>query len=158
MAILARAPSAGGKARLTADLDASRALRLREALLLDTLAAVTAAGEAVTVFVTPAAYVTEVSSLLGGGVTVQPQCDGDLGARMSRAMETLFVSGATRVVLVGSDLPAIPSSRIADAFAALHEGWDLVLGPAEDGGYYLVGASRPQPSVFEGISWEVRRC
>ena len=56
-------------------------------------------------------------------------------------------------MLIGSDLPTLPSSHLSAAFEALEAGADLVLGPADDGGYYLIGMSRPTPAVFEGIAW-----
>jgi len=81
-----------------------------------------------------------------------PQVDGDLGARMSAAIDRVLCGGARRVVLIGSDVPQISAEIVVDAFARLADGADLVLGPAEDGGYYLIGA-RSVPPVFEDIRW-----
>lgn len=83
--------------------------------------------------------------------TVIPQGGGDLGARMER----LFLRLASRpVILVGSDIPEISERRIKDAFAALR-GRDAVFGPAEDGGYWLVGLRRPRLArgLFAGVRW-----
>jgi hypothetical protein len=82
-----------------------------------------------------------------------PQSGDDLGERMSAAFRQLFAAGYARVILIGSDLPSLPPSRLADADRALQRGADLVLGPAEDGGYYLIGLSRPTDVLFSGISW-----
>lgn len=151
--VLARAPSAAGKTRLTAGMPEARARALRAALLADTLQAVTAAGEPCTVLVTPPEAMPEVATLAGPGVAVQPQGSGDLGQRMAAAFRGLFAAGVSHVVLVGSDLPSLPSSRVTDAFQALAAGADVVLGPAEDGGYYLIGLARLEPRLFEGITW-----
>lgn len=80
-----------------------------------------------------------------------PQGSGDLGVRMGR-----FLASATRaapVVIVGSDVPDIEAAHVARAFREL-ERHDLVLGPAADGGYWLIGASLPLPGgVFAGVRW-----
>lgn len=84
--------------------------------------------------------------------TLVGQGDGDLGARMHRA----FVRALTRhdaAVLVGTDIPAMDPSDLDAAGAALRAGADAVLGPASDGGYWLIGLRRPDVSVFEGIEW-----
>jgi rSAM/selenodomain-associated transferase 1 len=73
----------------------------------------------------------------------------DLGARIQAAAED---AGAGATVVIGSDAPTMPASRLLDAFAAL-EGSDAVFGPAEDGGYYLVGLRGPQPALFAKIPW-----
>jgi rSAM/selenodomain-associated transferase 1 len=87
------------------------------------------------------------------GVRVMPQPDGDLGDRMRGVMEAAFATGATRVALIGSDLPDISAAHISSAFAMLDaDPSALVLGPAHDGGYYLLAASRVPP-VFSGIAW-----
>jgi rSAM/selenodomain-associated transferase 1 len=86
------------------------------------------------------------------GATLVAQSEGDLGAKMSHAFEDAFARGARRVVLVGTDVPALTREDVVDAIESLdHE--DLVLGPAADGGYYLLALKRPQPAVFEGIPW-----
>ena len=152
LALFARAPSAGGKTRLTDGLSESRATRLREALFLDTLSSAQALDVPVTIFGTPA-ELNDTLRALAAGLPVLPQSEGDLGARMHRAFVGLFEQGARLVVMIGSDLPTLPSSHLDAAFDALEAGADLVLGPAEDGGYYLIGMSRPTPVVFTGISW-----
>lgn len=80
------------------------------------------------------------------------QAAGDLGERMANALARAFAEGVSRAVLVGTDAPALGREHVAQAFAALR-GADLVLGPACDGGYYLVGVAAPRPELFEGIAW-----
>jgi rSAM/selenodomain-associated transferase 1 len=96
--------------------------------------------------------------------SLEPQAEGDLGARMRAFFEWAFASGATRVVLIGSDSPTLPIPFVEEAFAALAQ-HPVVLGPTLDGGYYLVGADcqsvgeavlRPAasvPPIFERIDW-----
>lgn len=89
---------------------------------------------------------------LGHQVALKPQCEGDLGRRLSHAFEQGFTTGLRRVLMVGSDCPGIGSRQIVQALTQL-ETHDVVLGPAEDGGYYLVGLKKPQPKLFEAVSW-----
>jgi rSAM/selenodomain-associated transferase 1 len=151
--VLTRAPSAGGKSRLFAALGRPCDPDLLTALLLDTFDATDLPGVTRVAAVTPGDACESVRSLLPAGVAVIPQHDGDLGQRMRALMQYLFDQGASRVVLIGSDLPALPSRCLAAAFARLEaEPDDLVLGPATDGGYYLIGASR-LPPVFDRSEW-----
>jgi rSAM/selenodomain-associated transferase 2/rSAM/selenodomain-associated transferase 1 len=81
-----------------------------------------------------------------------PQGVGDLGDRMARAFGEAFSAGMERVVAIGSDCPQIDTALLASALAALDRA-DLVLGPALDGGYYLIGMRRFIPDLFQGIDW-----
>jgi rSAM/selenodomain-associated transferase 1 len=78
---------------------------------------------------------------------------GDLGERIAHAAGEAFADGARRVVMIGADCPALSAARIRFAFRELAEGADAVFGPAEDGGFYLVGLSAPAPSLFGGVVW-----
>ena len=75
---------------------------------------------------------------------------------MAQACETLFAQGYKRVVIVGTDTPSLPLERYQQALTAL-DSHDLVLGPALDGGYYLIGLKQPQPELFTGIAWSTDR-
>lgn len=153
VAVLTRAPSTGGKSRLFETLRCAPDPTLITALLLDTLGGVASSGCRRVVAVEPASACAEVGSLLGGDVDVVPQREGSLGDRMRGLFEDLLRAGARRVVLIGSDLPAISAQPVAAAFAALRRDPDaIVLGPAQDGGYYLIAASHV-PDVFDGIAW-----
>ncbi len=83
-----------------------------------------------------------------------PQPDGDLGIRMLHAISAMFgeVVSAKRVVLIGTDCPLIDEDYIRAAFEALND-HDVVLGPAEDGGYGLIGVNAPHPALFANINW-----
>jgi uncharacterized protein len=80
-----------------------------------------------------------------------PQAGGDLGARMEHAMAAAFAEHAAPVVVLGADVPHVPVSSI-EAAAAVEPG-RVVLGPAEDGGYYLIALARPAPELFAGVPW-----
>jgi rSAM/selenodomain-associated transferase 1 len=81
-----------------------------------------------------------------------PQAGGDLGERLEKLFDAAFAAGSARAVVVGSDSPHLPLECVAAAFRRLAE-CDVVLGPAVDGGYYLVGAARRTPPIFRGMPW-----
>ncbi|HKI38587.1 MAG TPA: TIGR04282 family arsenosugar biosynthesis glycosyltransferase [Gemmataceae bacterium] len=89
---------------------------------------------------------------VGGSFALVPQQDGDLGRRLSSFFNDQFAAGAGSVVVLGTDSPTLPLTFVDQAFTALAEA-DMVLGPATDGGYYLVGCRRGVPPIFDGISW-----
>ena len=86
------------------------------------------------------------------GVTPAPQAAGDLGARMLAAFESTLAAHA-RVLLIGSDCPALTARHLRQADRALREGADAVLVPCEDGGYALIGLTRVDSKLFEGLAW-----
>lgn len=94
----------------------------------------------------------EVRPWLREGWRSAPQRDGDLGERLRRAFDRTFAEGAERIVVVGSDCPTVIPSDIHAAWNGLHT-HDVVLGPAIDGGYWLIGLRRPQPELFRDIPW-----
>jgi len=83
---------------------------------------------------------------------LRDQPDGDLGYRMAQAFQEAFDAGYGRVVLVGTDIPGLSGTILENVLDRLHSS-DLVLGPSRDGGYYLVGLSKPCAELFEGIPW-----
>lgn len=84
-------------------------------------------------------------------VTLTEQGEGDLGQRMLRALQR-GIAAHGRALIIGADCPAFTAKHLAAAAGALAQ-HDLVLTPAEDGGYVLVGASRTEPAMFDGIAW-----
>ena len=94
----------------------------------------------------------EIASWLRNDWQAQPQGEGDLGQRLERAFAGAFASGAERVVIIGSDCPEVEASDIRAAWKEL-KSHDLVLGPAVDGGYWLIGLRAPQPELFREIEW-----
>jgi hypothetical protein len=95
---------------------------------------------------------SSMQTWLGADLDHQPQGEGDLGARMANAFQTAFAQGIERAVTIGTDCPDLNASLLTQAFEALRH-HDLVLGPATDGGYYLIGLRRLVPELFVGVDW-----
>jgi len=93
-----------------------------------------------------------MAACFGDGHTYLHQGDGDLGARMHRAVSEACNRGAERVVVIGTDCPSIDCATLSAAFEALCT-HDSVMGPASDGGYYLIGLRRPCGRLFVGVEW-----
>ena len=89
---------------------------------------------------------------LGSDLVYHSQGDGDLGERMVRSLAHAFESGAEKVMIIGIDCPGINSHILTQAFELL-DTCDLTLGPAIDGGYYLIGLCRLIPELFVNINW-----
>ena len=102
-------------------------------------------------FFTPAEARAEIEAWFPGEDLV-PQAGPDLGARMSAAFDEALRRGADRVAVVGSDVPGLTRDDVLAALASL-EDHDLVLGPARDGGYYLIALRSARPALFQGIAW-----
>lgn len=83
---------------------------------------------------------------------VTSQVEGNLGARMHTSFQHAFSNGAARAVLTGSDIPGLDAALVREAFAAL-EHQPAVIGPAADGGYYLIGMRTPGANLFRNIAW-----
>lgn len=81
-----------------------------------------------------------------------PQSGDDLGARMAHAFDTAFRRGARRAAIVGSDVPWVSRELVQEALLSLDD-HEVVVGPARDGGYYLLALDRPRPGLFDGIAW-----
>lgn len=81
-----------------------------------------------------------------------PQSEGSLGQRMNSAVEAVFSDGAKRIVIIGTDCPGLEASHLTHAFEQLTDR-DVVIGPATDGGYYLLGMRRHLPRLFDDIAW-----
>jgi hypothetical protein len=89
---------------------------------------------------------------LGSNISYRSQGRGDIGIRMSRAFSQAFDQGVNRVVIVGSDCPGINEATVRTAFDLLAQ-FDLVVGPANDGGYYLIGLRQEESELFENVPW-----
>ncbi len=87
-----------------------------------------------------------------GGAENKLQAEGDLGVKMSTAIQEVLNDGNDKVCVVGSDCFEITQQHIKEAFKALDKN-DLVFGPAKDGGYYLVGMNKLQSAIFENMPW-----
>ncbi len=94
----------------------------------------------------------QMGAWLGGGFSYRAQGGGDLGVRMQRAFADHFAAGATAVAIIGADCPGLDADILDQAFAALAQ-QTVVFGPAQDGGYYLVGLRQPLPDLFQDVPW-----
>ncbi len=153
--VLARAPVAGhAKTRLIPALGAAGAARLQARLVWDTLARATRTALCpVTLWCDPSVdepFFARCREAFGTSLEAQPA--GDIGERMSVALESAL-AGADRAVLIGTDCPGLSPAALAGALEALGSGADAVLGPAADGGYVLIGLRRADRALFEGMPW-----
>lgn len=150
--VFARAPELGRvKTRLAAALGDARALELYRWLGARVVRGLSAHPAALRVSFTPDDREGAMRAWLGDAIEFAPQGDGDLGARMKRAVAQGFSRGHGAVLLVGADCAAVTAARLTEALTALCD-HDAVMGPARDGGYYLLGLTRMAP-VFDAMTW-----
>jgi rSAM/selenodomain-associated transferase 1 len=156
--VFVKAPAPGRvKTRLQGRYAPEQVAAIYRAFVVDALAhGAQVACERRTVCYAPTGAEAEVRALAGPEWEARPQAEGDLGDRMAGAFAWGFAQGATRAVLTGSDSPSLPPGLMAEAFERLRTR-DLVIGPSVDGGYYLIGMSRPLPGVFRGVAWSSAR-
>jgi rSAM/selenodomain-associated transferase 1 len=154
--VFAREPELGRvKTRLAAGIGAEAALAVYRELLALTAAAVAAAQVPATVWLAEAPTVADPAQPRpewpGFPWRVQPAADS-LGARMAQAFAETFAAGAGRVVIIGTDCPGLSTELLQQAFDQLlhHE---LVVGPADDGGYYLLGMNKLEAELFSNKDW-----
>jgi len=154
LAVMAKAPVAGMvKTRLVPPLTHEQAAELYRALLLDQLEHLTALTIADRYLVfAPDSAAPLMEGLAPAGFQCLPQGGGDLGERMNGIFTELWGRGHRNVVLIGSDVPALPLDYLAKSFDFLTTK-RVVLGPSRDGGYYLVGMNQPTPEIFYDMTW-----
>jgi rSAM/selenodomain-associated transferase 1 len=156
---MAKAPRVGeAKTRLMPALSAEEAAALSACFIRDAVENIAAAAQRVAIegyiAYLPAGAEAEFAALLTAGTRLLPSRRIGLGASLYDAAEDLLAAGYGSVCLINSDSPTLPTSLILDAVRALHAPGDrVVLGPAEDGGYYLIGLKRAHARLFEGIAW-----
>jgi len=140
------------KTRLALTIGAENAAEIARLCFSCTLLRFSKLADRTAVYFTPPDRHTEFLQVSPENWSLAPQGQGDLGQRMQNFFEQQFAKGADRVVLIGSDSPDLPQEYLAEAFEALKTR-PVVLGPSEDGGYYLVGAALQAPPIFENIAW-----
>jgi hypothetical protein len=153
--VFAKAPEPGRvKTRLVPALGEGPAAVLAARLARRTVAEVTRAGlTSVTLCATPDTRHPFFELLQRHhGVTLAEQGGGDLGARMHRALAAALCEHDA-AILVGTDIPGLSAADLVRAAACLEDGADAVLGPAEDGGYWLIGLRRSHADLFEDMPW-----
>ena len=156
--VMARWPAPGRcKRRLAQELGVARAAQIQARLTVHTLAAARDARQGHGLELVLAVEglgglaASRWGQALGADRTVL-QGRGALGLRMQRQFQRAARDGASKVVLIGSDLPELEASDLSAAFTSLGH-CQGVLGPALDGGYWLIGLRRPEPELLAGIAW-----
>jgi rSAM/selenodomain-associated transferase 1 len=160
VAIMAKAARQGEvKTRLCPPLSPPQAAELYRCFLLDKIAQVNALTEAMPVVsYSPANAKAWFELLTPAHFILVPQLGNDLGDRLLSTFEHLFRLGYTQVLAIDSDTPTLPMAFLTRALTQLaHPTTDVVLGPTEDGGYYLIGLRQPYPQLFERMPWSTAR-
>jgi uncharacterized protein len=153
LGIFAKQPLPGTvKTRLARETSPAWAAQVAAALLADVLARLAQLPARRVIAFAPAAARAWFESAAQGGCELEPQTDGDLGQRLRAFFQSQLAQRAEATVVIGTDSPTLPVAFIEEAFEQLQTA-DLVLGPAGDGGYYLIGSGRRLPPVFDGIAW-----
>jgi hypothetical protein len=158
--IFTRYPEAGkAKTRLIPALGAEAAAELHRQMTEYTLAQVKRLQQSLSLTVEiwfAGGDRIQMQTWLGSDLSYQPQPEGDLGDRMAQAFQTAFDNGVKAAIIIGTDCPELTDVLLTEAFQALQQ-TDLVLGPATDGGYYLIGLRRSVPELFKTIAWSTDR-
>ncbi len=161
LAIMTKAPRAGQvKTRLTPPLSAEEAAALNVCFLRDLSASIDQAGPDARGIgcYTPVGAEEAYRDILPSRFQLIAQREGDLSQRVAGALEDLLSIGFGAVCLINSDSPTAPVAVFAEAVRILSLPDDqLVLGPSDDGGYYLIGMKKLSPRLFEGIDWSTDR-
>jgi rSAM/selenodomain-associated transferase 1 len=156
LVIMAKAPLAGQvKTRLLPALSPEQAARLAQALLVDQLNHLRQMESAdLYLAFAPEEARLLIEQLAPPRFSLFPQQGADLGARMQAVFEKLFRAHYRSIVLIGSDLAAVPLCFFDQAYRFLESRQHRVtLGPSRDGGYYLIGCNQPTPELFSEMSW-----
>ena len=169
---MTKAPQAGRvKTRLVPPLTPEEAAELNKCFLRDTAAAIssaccrrppgdegkTALTSAIAVY-TPVGAESVYTDLLPADFSLLPQRGDKFGERLYFAVEDLFNYGFESVCLIDSDSPTVPAKNFAESVELLSASEDrVVLGPSDDGGYYLIGVKKPNRHLFEQIDWSTER-
>lgn len=150
--VFLKAPLLGlPKSRLAKDIGDSQTLSAYRTLVSDFLLSLQQRTTVELVF-TPVNSRAEIAPWIHHPWEANPQAEGDLGQRLSAAFETAFTKGFKKVLALGVDCPYVTPSDLSEAETAL-DSHPVVIGPANDGGYWLIGLQKPQPQLFEDIPW-----
>jgi len=155
VAVVCKTPAAGqSKTRLSPPLTPEQCATLSASFIKDTARTVAGlAGVTAYALYTPQGSEGALRTLLPEGFSLLAQAEGDLGARLLRGVEDLLKHGHAGVILIGADSPTLPLSILRQAVEAVRCEDNVVLSPAQDGGYVLIGLSRPHSRLFEDIPW-----
>jgi uncharacterized protein len=142
------------KSRLAADVGEESALELYKRFILDIIETLEKSAYPFRIYFDLPGSEATLEAWLGKKYVFLSQEGSDLGARMGNAFRKAFSEGFSNAMLIGSDIPDLSFAVIQEAFTSLRES-DVVIGPAADGGYYLIGFNKNAflPSVFQGVTW-----
>ena len=142
------------KTRLAKDIGAEKAARLYQCFMTDTILNAKKLELDIYLCYSPEKYKDELQSQWGDLVHYCLQAGVDLGAKMYRCFQYTFSKGYERVVVIGTDSPDLPVEKIGDSFSQLETN-NVVIGPSDDGGYYLIGFQKEslKPYLFRDIEW-----
>ena len=167
LAVMTKAPQAGRvKTRLVPPLTPEQAAELNKCFLRDTAAAIssacsrseTATGACGIAVYTPVGAESAYNDILPADFSLLPQRGEKFGERLYFAVEDLFDCGFESVCLIDSDSPTVPAENFQQAVELLRMSEDrVVLGPSDDGGYYLIGVKKPHRHLFDQIDWSTER-
>ncbi|MCK9418734.1 MAG: TIGR04282 family arsenosugar biosynthesis glycosyltransferase [Nitrospirae bacterium] len=145
------------KSRLALYIGEDAALRLYENMVLDVIDMLTRGRFPFRICFTPPEARDQMTGWLGQERDYLPQTGNDLGERMEEAFVRVFSREVEEVLLIGSDIPGLTSEVIEEAFTAFLTN-DAVIGPADDGGYYLIGFRKEsfEPRIFHDMAWSTR--
>jgi rSAM/selenodomain-associated transferase 1 len=153
LGLFAKEPRVGEvKTRLAAESSPAWAAEVAAAFLYDLVERLSGVPARRVLAFAPAESGAYFADVARGRFQVKAQTSGNLGDRLAAFFRDEFAAGAEAVVVLGTDSPTVPPAHVEQAFALLRQA-DVVLGPATDGGYYLIGAAREPPPIFAGIAW-----
>lgn len=158
--IMAKLPAVDQtKSRLSPALAPAEAAALYEALLQDTIElAAGLEGVQLAIAITPPDAIDYFRRVSPPETVLLPVVGADIGDCLNQALSRLLADGYAKGLALNSDGPTLPFAHLQQAFAELENTYvDVVLGPSEDGGYYLIGLKRPHPGLFRGIAWSTDR-
>ncbi len=155
VAIMAKTPRPGEvKTRLCPPLSAAQAAELYRCFLLDKVEQVRALKETTPAIAYAPAEERLIFEALAPGFVLVPQRGADLGARLANTFDEFLNNGCGAALAIDSDTPTLPVAFLQRALELIQTpSIDLVLGPTEDGGYYLIGLRAPHRELFEAIPW-----
>jgi rSAM/selenodomain-associated transferase 1 len=150
--VVAKRPAPGRtKTRLSPPLSVEQAAELYECFLLDTLDLMRRVPDVQPAIAYLPANAKEYFARLAPDFDLLRQAGSDLGARLDRALTHYLQRGHERVAIMNSDGPTLPIECLISAFESLSDGTDVVLGPSDDGGYYLIGLKQPAPRLLRDV-------
>jgi rSAM/selenodomain-associated transferase 1 len=160
LVVMAKKPEKGKvKTRLCPPLSQEQAMNLYQNFLLDKIEQVSKVKNVLpTLAYAPESAEKFFREIVPKNFELMPQNGLDLGERLTNVFEELFSDNFEQIVIIGSDSPTLPTSYIEKSFFLLNKkDIDVVLGPCDDGGYYLIGSKSFISSLFEEISWSTSK-